>query len=102
MLILKINVSKLDKEAFFKGKSGTYCDLIVFENDAPDTYGNTHVVYQGLSKEAREAGKKGAIVGNGTEKGKKAATPAQRQAPKAPPRPAADPDLDATPDDIPF
>jgi hypothetical protein len=101
MLILKINVSKLDKEQFHKGKSGTYCDLIVFENDQPDTYGNTHVVYQGVSKEAREAGKKGAIVGNGAEKGRKA-QPAAKQAPKAPPRPQADPDLDAADSDIPF
>lgn len=70
MLILKIDVTKLDKSYFFEGKNGAkYADLIVFENREPDKYNNTHIVYQGLPKEARDAGKKGNIVGNGQQKG---------------------------------
>jgi len=39
-----INVSKLDKSAFFTGKNGTYCTLILFENAQADQYGNTFAI----------------------------------------------------------
>lgn len=96
MIILKIDVKKLSKEHFFVGAKGTYCDLIVMENDQPDQYGNTHVVKQGVSKEARDNGTKGAIVGNGKSYDRQT----KKAAPKAPPKPAADPDLD--PSDLDF
>lgn len=100
MIILKIDVTKLNKEHFFKGAKGTYCDLVVMENDEPDQYGNTHVVKQGVSKEARDAGTKGAIVGNGkTYDRQTKKTPA-----KSAPRPQRDPALDPADDgsQIPF
>jgi hypothetical protein len=72
MLVLKIDVTKFDKSYFFEGKNGAkYADLIVFENREPDKYDNTHIVYQGIPKEERDAGKKGAIVGNGKLIGQK-------------------------------
>jgi len=61
-LRLKLDVTKLDKTAFFKGKSGTYCDLVLWENDQPDQYGNTHSVKQDMGKERR--GEKTPYVGN--------------------------------------
>jgi len=60
---IKINVSRIEKEHLYKGKS-TYLDCAVFELDNPDEYGNTHVIYQSVSKEARESGVKGKIIGN--------------------------------------
>ena len=61
-LRLKLDVTKLDKTAFFKGKSGTYVDLVLWANDEPDQYGNTHSVKQDMGKERR--GEKTPYVGN--------------------------------------
>ena len=61
-LRLKLDVTKLDKTAFFKGKSGTYVDLVLWENDEPDQYGNTHSVKQDMGKERRR--EKTPYVGN--------------------------------------
>lgn len=66
MKIANIDVTKLDKSAFHKGAKGTYTDLIFFENrdGQPDQYGNLGFVTQGISKERRDAGERGPIVGN--------------------------------------
>lgn len=65
MIILNIDVKKLKKQFFFEGKKGTYCELVLMENkNGEDDYGNSHFVCQGVSKEDREAGVKGPIVGN--------------------------------------
>ena len=66
MKIANIDVTKLDKTAFHKGAKGTYTDLIFFENrdGQPDQYGNLGFVTQGISKERRDAGERGPIVGN--------------------------------------
>ncbi len=59
---LKIDVTKLDKSAFFKGAKGTYVDITLWENDQPDEYGNTHSAKQDMGKERR--GEKTPYVGN--------------------------------------
>jgi hypothetical protein len=65
MIIAKIDVTKLDKAHFFKGTKGIYADLVLIPNkDGVDQYGNDGFVSQGVSKEAREKGEKGVIVGN--------------------------------------
>jgi hypothetical protein len=66
ILTLKIDVMKLDREAFYKGDKGTYATLSVFVNDEKDQYGNFGMVKQDLGKERREAGERGPIVGNVT------------------------------------
>lgn len=64
---IKIDVTKLLKQYFYKGQKGTYCTLVLWENkDGPDEYGNTHAVKQEIPKEARDAGEKEPYVGNGT------------------------------------
>ena len=61
---IKINTAKLDKTAFFKGAKGTYIDLVLWET--PDSeYGDDYRCVQDLPRERRDAGEKGAIVGNG-------------------------------------
>lgn len=64
-IILKLDVTKLKKEWFFKGAKGTYCDLVIYENDRESPYGDTHVAKQSPSKEARDSGEKPVIAGNG-------------------------------------
>ena len=80
MIRVKIDVTKIDKERLFRGQKGIYCDITLIETPN-DQYGNDYVAVQDLGKEAREAGEKGAILGNAKAFG---------QAPK----PAAAPDHD--------
>ena len=61
----KIDVSKIEKSLLFKGAKGVYLDATVFiDPDTADEYGNHGMVTQDVSKEAREAGEKGNILGN--------------------------------------
>jgi single-stranded DNA-binding protein len=62
---IKIDVTKIDKELLFKGQKGTYLDATVFidQNNASE-FGDHGIVNQAVSKEAREAGKEGNILGN--------------------------------------
>lgn len=64
MLSLKIDVTKIDKARLYQGQKGTYLDCVVFLKDEPDQYGNVGMITQSVSKEEREAGTKGAILGN--------------------------------------
>lgn len=97
MIIAKIDVTKLDKGHFFKGQKGIYADLVLIPNkDGVDQYGNDGFVSQGVGKEAREKGEKGAIVGNYRKINK---TPDKGPAPKPAPKAEPDPSFD---DDVPF
>jgi hypothetical protein len=60
---LKINCSKIVKERLFKGEKGTYLDatLVPVSNSQ---YGDDYMITQDVSKEEREQGVKGAILGN--------------------------------------
>ena len=64
MITIKIDVTKIDKNLLFKGAKGTYLDVVLFETP-DDKFGIDYRVVQGLTKEARAAGTKGAILGNG-------------------------------------
>jgi hypothetical protein len=99
MIIAKIDVTKLDKGHFFKGQKGIYTDLVLIPNkDGTDQYGNDGFVSQGVSKEAREKGTKGAILGNYKKinRGGDTAAPQKVKA-QTKPDPSLDPD-----DDVPF
>jgi hypothetical protein len=99
MIIAKIDVTKLDKGHFFKGQKGIYADLVLIPNkDGVDQYGNDGFVSQGVSKEAREKGTKGAIVGNYKKINRGGDTAA---APKTQAKPKVQPDFDQQ-DDVPF
>ncbi len=61
----KIDVMKIEKERLFIGKNGAkYLDFTFFLNDEPDQYGNNGMITQDVSKEEREQGVKGPILGN--------------------------------------
>lgn len=62
---LKIDVTKIDKARLFKGQKGTYLDITAFiDVDQEDQYGNNGMITQSVSKEERDAGTKGEILGN--------------------------------------
>jgi hypothetical protein len=61
---IKLDVTKISKEKLYKGDKGTYLDATILMKDEPDQYGNIGMIVQNVSKEEREAGVKGAILGN--------------------------------------
>jgi hypothetical protein len=66
MRILKgsIDVSKIDKSKLINGKKGTYLNVSILIRDVVDLYGNTGFITQDTTKEERESGIKGTILGN--------------------------------------
>lgn len=101
----KINVTKINKDRLFKGAKGTYLDLVIWPNKGGvGQYGDTHIIKQGISKEARDAGEEEQIIGSLTMPDDEPAAPQrQQQRPAQRPKPPADPDLDTQGDsDIPF
>jgi len=62
---LKINVSMIEKARLFKGAKGMYLDATAFVDlDELDQYGNSGMITQDVSKEEKESGTKGPILGN--------------------------------------
>jgi hypothetical protein len=61
---LSIDVNKIDKARLFKGKKGTYLTAALILKDEPDQYGNIGMIVESISKEEREAGHQGTIIGN--------------------------------------
>ena len=59
-----IDVTKIDKKRLYKGDKGTYLNFSVVVRDEPDQYGNDGFVAEDITKEEREAGQKGTILGN--------------------------------------
>ena len=80
---IKIDVSKIDKAALYKGTKGTYLDCVAWPSKTTGQYGDTHYIVQELSRERRDAGEKGAIIGNMTvpddDEPRQQSRPVQRQ-----------------------
>ena len=84
-ITIKLDVTKIAKDYFFKGAKGTYCDIALW--DKPNTYGDDGYVTQNIPKEARDRGEKGPIIGNWKyfkTKGERAATQGARSVEDAP------------------
>ena len=65
-LSLKINVSQIDKARLFAGQKGKYLDATIFVDLSElDQYGNSGMITQDVSKEEKQQGVKGNILGNG-------------------------------------
>ena len=65
IVAIKIDVTKIDKERLFKAESGrVYLDAITFLEDEADQYDNNGMITQQVSKEERQSGVKGNILGN--------------------------------------
>lgn len=64
---LKIDVTKIDKAKLFDGKKGRYLDAVTFiDIDVQGQYGDNGMITQAISKEEKDAGGRGAILGNST------------------------------------
>ena len=62
MITAKIDVTKIEKARLYKGEKGTYLDILLIPRE--DEWGNSHMVVQSVSKQEREAGVRGPILGN--------------------------------------
>ena len=103
MILAKIDATKIDKAHLFKGQKGTYLDLVLIPNrNGVDQYGNDGMVTQGITKEARDKGENGPILGNYRKINRGASEPVatpKTQSTKA----KADPEIDfGSEDDVPF
>lgn len=61
---VRLDVSKIDKAKLYKGAKGVYLDAAIIMKDEVDQYGNIGMIVQSVTKEEREQGVKGAILGN--------------------------------------
>jgi hypothetical protein len=96
MIAINIDVKKIDKAALFIGKKGTYLNMTLMENrEGVDQYGNEGFIVQDIGMARRQAGERGAILGNW-----KTVKPAQAQVPV--PVQATQVQADEDLDDIPF
>jgi hypothetical protein len=81
MIILKLDVTKIDKTKVFEGKKGKYLDLVLHDNKGGrDQYGNDGFIAHSTTKEERAAGTRGAIVGNWKHSGSGIQKPHERPA----------------------
>lgn len=90
---IRIDLSKVDQAHVFAGKNGArYLDIALLETK-PSNFGdqrdeNTHMAVQSLPKQERDAGKKGAILGNMKPFGNLKAQDQQKKAPHYQNKPA--------------
>jgi len=62
---IKIDVTKIDKAELYRGEKGTYLNATVFMNPHEiGKYGDNGMITQDISKDRRNAGEEGAILGN--------------------------------------
>ena len=63
---VRIDVTKLNKEYFFKGEKGVYADVTILFNEKKDQYDCNGMVVQDVPKPVRDANPdiKGNILGN--------------------------------------
>ena len=64
LISLSIDVSKIDAKRLYKGKKGHYLSATLFLKEETDQYGNNGFIVESITKEEREAGQKGTILGN--------------------------------------
>jgi hypothetical protein len=62
----RIDVTKIEKERLYQGKKGKYLDIVLIPTPNAK-YEQTHMVVQSVSKEERDQGIKGNILGNAKE-----------------------------------
>jgi hypothetical protein len=95
---LKIDVTKIDKTALFVGAKGIYMDLVLIENrDGTDQYGNDGFISQEISKDRRDKGEKGTIIGNWKHVGRQESRPSTQNGAAPPSQSASFNDEDEIP-----
>ena len=101
-LLIKIDVTKLDRELFFRANSGAvYLDAVAWPNrDGLSQYGDSHTITQSRPKDDPE--RKMPIVGNLRPMNPPAQSSPPRQAAHNAPAQGTAAAVDPTEDDIPF
>lgn len=67
MIAIKINRTKITKSRLYKGKDGAlYLDAILIPSQK---FGNDFMIVESMTKEERDSGKQGVILGNGKNLG---------------------------------
>jgi hypothetical protein len=100
---MSIDVTKIDKARLFKGAKGTFMDVSVFIYiDQKDQYDNNGMITQNVTKEEKEAGTRGNILGNCKVFWRDDSAPQQQQAPQQAQQQQSTPSFDEFEDDIPF
>ena len=94
----RIDVTKIDKARLYKGQKGIYLDFVLIPTPNAK-YDQTHMVVESVSKEERDQGIKGAILGNATEIIKREQRQTKDQPPAQMERPGFKYDNE---DDVPF
>ena len=65
MISLSIKTEKIEKQHLIEGKNGKILSVVLFENkDGKGQYGDDGFAVQGVSKELRDKGVRGKIIGN--------------------------------------
>jgi hypothetical protein len=96
---LKIDVTNIDKSRLFAGQKGKYLDATVFiDIDQKDQYDNNGMITQDATKEEKDQGVKGNILGNCKVFWKDQQDPL----PQAAPQQSAPPPMNSFDDDIGF
>lgn len=99
-ITVKVNLDHVLKEHLYKGKKGTYLDLVLW--NTPDSpFGHDFSVKQDLGKEAREQGIKTEFLGNAKAHNIGQGKPAQQEGQAAPSQPAQAAPINPA-DDLPF
>jgi len=75
MIKLRIDVTKITKEKLYTGKKGTYLNCVMIET--PNSEYSDYMIVEESTKEERENGSKGAILGNASTVQLKAETTAE-------------------------
>jgi len=78
IITLKINVQLINKAKLYKGAKGTYLNCTMI--DTPNSEYGDYMIVEETTKDEREAGTKGTILGNGKIIRPKNEQPAQQQA----------------------
>lgn len=64
LIALNLNLSLVDKARLYSGKKGKYLSAVLHLTPVVDQYGNNGFVVESISKEERQAGQRGTIIGN--------------------------------------
>ena len=65
MIKIQIDVNKISKDKLFKGKKGVYLNCVLIET--PNSEFADYMVVEETTKEERDAGNKGTILGGGSD-----------------------------------
>ena len=69
VITFSIDLTKVDKARIKEvqkkdGTTGKFLNLVMMTNDTTDQYGNDGFIAESVSKEEKDAGKRGTILGN--------------------------------------